>query len=70
MKTGYGVPLSALSTAIDEYVPHERNRNILKRKLIDDITFEKIAEEYELSVRQVKYIVYDYKEFIIQMAKR
>lgn len=36
----------------------ERNRNILRRRLIDGITFDKLAEEYDLSVRQVKNIVY------------
>ena len=36
----------------------ERNRAILRRRLIDGIVYEKLAEEFDLSVRQVKNIVY------------
>lgn len=43
---------------IDEWVFSERDRAILKRRLLDGITFEKLAEEFELSTRQVKNIVY------------
>jgi hypothetical protein len=30
----------------------------MSRRLIDGITFEKLAEEQEMSVRQIKNIVY------------
>lgn len=36
----------------------ERDRAILKRRLIDGIYFEPLAEEFNLSVRQTKNIVY------------
>ena len=36
----------------------ERNRAIVSRKLFDGITFERLAEEFDLSVRQTKSIVY------------
>lgn len=36
----------------------ERNRSIVSRKLFDGITFEQLAEEHDLSVRQTKSIVY------------
>lgn len=36
----------------------ERNRQILRRRLFDGICFEPLAEEFDLSVRQVKNIVY------------
>lgn len=42
---------------IDKYVRGERARAILKRKLIDEITLERIAEEFELSVTHVKRIL-------------
>lgn len=35
-----------------------RNREILKRRLIDGICFEPLAEEFDISVRQCKRIVY------------
>lgn len=47
---------------IDEWILNERNRQILKRRLLDGIIYEKLAEEFELSVRQVKDIVYKSKE--------
>lgn len=34
-------------------------RAIMKRKLLDKITFEKLAEEFDLSVRRTKDIVYN-----------
>lgn len=36
----------------------ERNRRILRRRLIDGICYEPLAEEFEMSVRQIKNIVY------------
>lgn len=43
---------------IDEYIHSERDRAILKRRLIDGICYEPLAEEFDLSVSQVKRIVY------------
>ena len=43
---------------IAEYVHSQRDRLILEDRLINGITFEKLAEKYELSVVQVKRIVY------------
>ena len=36
----------------------ERNRAIIRRRLLDGITYDCLAEEFDLSVRQVKNIVY------------
>ena len=52
---------SELETIIDEWIigAHaERDRAILKRRLLDGICFEPLAEEFDLSVRQTKTIVY------------
>ena len=53
---------SELESAIDEWIichKHaERNRAILKRSLLDGICFEPLAEEFDMSVRQIKDIVY------------
>lgn len=43
---------------IDNHIHHERNRQILKRRFIDGVTYERIAEEFDLSPRHVKTIVY------------
>ena len=47
-----------ISELIDKYIHSERNRKILKRRLIDGVIFDKLAEEFDLSVRQTKNIVY------------
>lgn len=49
---------SQMRMLIDEYIHSERNRAILKRRLIDGVCFEKLAEEFDLSVRQTKSIIY------------
>ena len=49
---------SRISAVIDEYIHSERNRKLLKRRYIDGITYERLAEEFDLSVRQTKAIVY------------
>lgn len=43
---------------IDEWIFSERDRAIMKRRLLDGICFEPLAEEFDLSVRQIKNIVY------------
>ena len=47
-----------ISKCIDNLIHNERNRAILKRRLIDGICFEPLAEEFDISVRQCKRIVY------------
>ena len=42
---------------IDEWILHERNRAIMKRRLLDGITYEKLSEEFAMSPRQIKNIV-------------
>ena len=48
---------SVIAALIDEKIHHERNRRLLKRRLIAGICFEPLAEEFDLSVRQTKNIV-------------
>lgn len=49
---------SEIEFLIDEWILNERDRRILKRRLIDGICFEPLSEEFGLSVRQIKNIVY------------
>lgn len=55
---------SEIEHIIDERINNERNRKILKRRLIDGVCFEPLAEEFDLSVRQVQNIVYKGQEKI------
>lgn len=60
---------SDISKVIDEYIHSERDRKILKRRLIDGIYFEPLAEEFELSVRSTKDIVYKGQKVIFSKLK-
>lgn len=55
----FDIPRSGWERLIDEWIFSERDRKILKRRLLDGITHERIAEEFDMSVRQIKYIVKD-----------
>lgn len=57
MKIKFDVPVSELTRLIDEWIYSERDRQILKRKIIDGVTYEKLAEEFSLSTKQVNNIV-------------
>lgn len=60
------INLNDISNLIDLWVNSERNRRILKRRLIDGIRYEPLAEEFDLSVRQIKNIVYKEQEKIFK----
>lgn len=49
---------SQISELIDEWIHSERDRAIMKRRLIDGITQERLAEGFDMSVRQIKRIIY------------
>lgn len=55
---------SDLVIVINDYVHSERDRNVLKRRYVDGIKFEPLAEEFDLSVRQVKNIIYKHEKSI------
>ena len=48
---------SEIERLIDEWIHSERDRKILKRRLIDGICYEPLADEMNMSVRQMKRIV-------------
>ena len=49
---------SEITLLIDEHIHSERNRRILKRRLIDGVCYEPLAEEFSLSLAQIKRIIY------------
>lgn len=55
---------SQIESVINEYIHSARDRQLLKSRYIDGLTFEKIAEKYDLSVRRAKEIVYRYENTI------
>lgn len=55
-----------IRTLIDEWIKSERDREILKRRLLDGICYEPLAEEFDLSTRQVKNIVYKCEKILLR----
>ena len=51
---------------IDLWIFNERDRKILKRRLLDGICFEPLADEFDLSVTQIKKIVYKNQETLFK----
>lgn len=49
---------------IEQYIHNEVHRKILKRRLLDHIKFDDLAEEFNYSVRQVKRIVYKNQDIL------
>ncbi len=62
----YDLSRSEWENLIDQWVFKERDRAILKRRLLDGICYEPLAEEFDLSVQQTKTIVYKATERLIK----
>lgn len=60
---------SALSELIDEWIHSERDRNIMKSRLIDGLTFEHLAEKHDMSTRHIKRVVYKCEQQIFKHCK-
>ena len=61
----YDLSRSEWENLIDQWIFKERDRAILKRRLLDGICYEPLAEEFDLSVQQTKTIVYKAAERLI-----
>ena len=58
-----------METAINEWIVGknaQRDRMILKSRLIDGLTFDALAELYDMSPRQIKRIVYKSQETLFR----
>ena len=54
---------------IDQYIFSERDRKMLKRKLLDSKTYEQLAEEFELSVQRTKAIIGEVQTRLLRYLK-
>ena len=61
---------SEIAEAIDEYIHSKRDRCVLKSRLIDGICFEPLAEMYDMSVRQIKTIVYKGQDIVFRHVRK
>jgi DNA-directed RNA polymerase specialized sigma24 family protein len=62
---GHGLSRTQVLDLIDSYIFNERNRHLLARRFLDGITYEDLAEEFVLSVNQVKTICYKAVETLL-----
>ena len=62
----YNLSRSEWEHLIDQWIFKERDRAILKRRLLDGICYEPLAEEFDLSVQQTKSIIYKATEKLIK----
>lgn len=53
---------SQIREAIAEWIHSSRDRMILSDRLIDGLTFDKLAEKHDMSDRQIRRIVYKLQE--------
>lgn len=58
MKPWDALTRNEIEYLIEQKIHNQRNRLIISRRLLDGICYEPLAEEFDLSVRQVKNIVY------------
>lgn len=64
---------SEIEFLVDEWIVGknaERNRKILKRRLLDGVKYEALAEEFDLSVRQTKNIIYKAEEKLFKVIQK
>ena len=57
---------SQIRGLIAEWIHDERDRRILIRRLVDGLTFERLAEEFDMSDRQIRRIVYKLQEKLFE----
>ena len=66
MKLQREISRSEMRMAIDEWIFNERDREILKLRLLDGLTYERIAERMDMSDRQIKRIVYRTEDILFR----
>lgn len=57
---------SQIKALINEYIHSERDREILYKRLVDGLTYERLAELFGMSDRQIKTIVYKNEEILFR----
>ena len=63
------LPNSQIEQLINEWIHSERDRSILKRRLIDGICYEPLAEVFDLSAKQIRNIGYKAEAILFKHIK-
>lgn len=62
-----GLTVKDVTEMVDQRVFSERNRQILKRRWIDGISYDELSEEFCLSVERLREIVKCYKKALFNI---
>ena len=65
----YDLSRSEWENLIDEWIFSERDRAMLKRNLLDGRTYEQIAEQFDMSTRQVARLIPKLQEKLFRRIK-
>lgn len=65
----YDLSRSEWENYIDEWIFSERDRAMLKRNLLDGRTYEQIAEQFDMSTRQVARLIPKLQEKLFKRIK-
>lgn len=57
MPPNLNIPRSEWEKLIDEWIFNEQHRQMLKLNLLDGWTYEKIAEKFDMSTRQIARVI-------------
>ena len=57
---------SQMDKLISEHIHSDRDRRILRRRLIDGVCYDSLAEEFDMSVRWINAIVKKEKDALFQ----
>ena len=65
----YDLSRSEWENLIDEWIFNELHRAMLKRNLLDGQTYEQIAEQFDMSTRQVARLIPKLQEKLFKRIK-
>ena len=65
----YDLSRSEWENLIDQWIFSERDRGMLKRNLLDGRTYEQIAEQFDMSTRQVARLIPKLQEKLFKRIK-
>lgn len=57
---------SDIQIIIDDYIHSIRDRDIMKMRYVDGLTYEKIAERVDMSTRQIQNIINKHEKIIFK----
>ena len=60
---------SQITALIREHIHSERDRRVLFDRFVNGMTMEKLAEKHELSVRQIRNVVYRNEQILFKHIK-